>query len=372
VVGAGPAGAIVAWLLAELGFSVIVCEKRGDPAVGVGMSSRTINVAIGKSSIDLLSATGLDSCINQATVPLSRRALHSRSGAVTEQLYGGESDAPVSLLTPPAGVRSGSRLDISSSLIRHVWTHPQIDFQFDRIVTDIEPFSGTVKAVDGWEAEADLVVGADGVNSIVRSCLEKRQNSRTRRSDFNYVYKELHIPAEADLDRSAFHIWPRQGTLLMALPGKDESFGASYFYPAAAERSMNESTVRSWIQQFNVDYADVVNNIFECESALRNNPAGRLVTQTSELWCVGRTVLVGDACHTILPFTGKRINLAIEDCCTLANHIRQMPSLSDAMMAYFTERKVRTDDAAEKARTLGTLVLSSLPDDGVFGHIDNV
>jgi kynurenine 3-monooxygenase len=47
------------------------------------------------------------------------------------------------------------------------------------------------------------------------------------------------------------------------------------------------------------------------------NPTGSLVTVRCQPWFLGTTVLVGDACHAVVPFLGQGMNAAFEDCTVL-------------------------------------------------------
>ena len=48
------------------------------------------------------------------------------------------------------------------------------------------------------------------------------------------------------------------------------------------------------------------------------NPTGPLVTIRCHPWHVGdRVVLIGDACHAVVPFLGQGMNAAFEDCSVL-------------------------------------------------------
>src|SRR5690606_31792150 len=69
----------------------------------------------------------------------------------------------------------------------------------------------------------DLIIGADGAYSAVRTALQY-----TDRFDFsqNYIehgYKELHIPPAygSHLEKHALHIWPRESFMMIALPNAD-------------------------------------------------------------------------------------------------------------------------------------------------------
>ena len=54
-----------------------------------------------------------------------------------------------------------------------------------------------------------------------------------------------------------------------------------------------------------------------------HNPTGSLVTIRCQPWHVGgRVVLLGDACHAVVPFLGQGMNAAFEDCTVLHECLR--------------------------------------------------
>ncbi|KAF9973386.1 hypothetical protein BGZ73_003369 [Actinomortierella ambigua] len=78
-------------------------------------------------------------------------------------------------------------------------------------------------------------------------------------------------------------------------------------------------------------------------------------------WYEGRTVLVGDACHKMIPSTGQGANQAILDCVVLANLIHELPSknvkdLERAFAKYFEIRGETTKAVIDNSKTLGHVV----------------
>ncbi|KAF9162494.1 hypothetical protein DFQ26_003516 [Actinomortierella ambigua] len=88
-------------------------------------------------------------------------------------------------------------------------------------------------------------------------------------------------------------------------------------------------------------------------------------------WYEGRTVLVGDACHKMIPSTGQGANQAIVDCVVLANLIHELPSkdvkdLSRAFAKYFEIRGETTKAVIDNSKTLGHVVSAK---SGIFAPL---
>jgi kynurenine 3-monooxygenase len=79
------------------------------------------------------------------------------------------------------------------------------------------------------------------------------------------------------------------------------------------------------------------------------NPLGSLVTIRCQPWHEdGRVVLVGDACHAVVPFLGQGMNAAFEDCTVLTRCLKQhAPAWDEAFAAYESRRKWHADALAD-------------------------
>jgi kynurenine 3-monooxygenase len=68
-------------------------------------------------------------------------------------------------------------------------------------------------------------------------------------------------------------------------------------------------------------------------------------------WHVGgRVVLIGDACHAVVPFLGQGMNAAFEDCTVLGECLaRHQPDWERAFRDYESRRKENVDTLADLA-----------------------
>ena len=131
-------------------------------------------------------------------------------------------------------------------------------------------------------ADAEVVLGADGAYSATRSALAGAPEFDLRQDFLEHGYKELTIPArkgEFALDPDALHIWPRGGSMMIALPNLDRSFTCTLFWPKFGEGSFAELAPPDRLENyFEREYPDVVGIMPTLVEDYALNPMGSLVT----------------------------------------------------------------------------------------------
>jgi kynurenine 3-monooxygenase len=152
--------------------------------------------------------------------------------------------------------------------------------------------------------------------------MQKRDGFNYSQDYLTHGYKELSIPAGPggayQIEPNALHIWPRGSFMMIALPNRDGSFTVTLFWPFEGPNSFaalrSEADVLAF---FRDQFPDAVPLIPALTEEFLSNPTGSLVTIRCRPWRVGRAVLVGDACHAVVPFLGQGMNAAFEDCTVL-------------------------------------------------------
>jgi kynurenine 3-monooxygenase len=72
------------------------------------------------------------------------------------------------------------------------------------------------------------------------------------------------------------------------------------------------------------------------------------VTIRCQPWRTGRAVLIGDACHAVVPFLGQGMNAAFEDCSVFFQCLEEMNwNWMAAATRYEAVRKIHTDTLAD-------------------------
>jgi len=79
------------------------------------------------------------------------------------------------------------------------------------------------------------------------------------------------------------------------------------------------------------------------------HPQGKLATLYCWPWHAGRTLLIGDAAHAIVPFHGQGLNCGFEDCVALARLLAEGADLVQTCIRFERERRPNTDAIAAMA-----------------------
>lgn len=380
IVGAGLAGCLGAVLIAQQSaLRVTVLEYRHDPRQDSAAKSqgRSINLALSTRGLTALRAAGLDHAVEQAGVPMHGRCAHNRRGGISVQPYG----------QPGQHLLSVSRRKLNEILLDACDSMPSVEVIFGAKCTAVDLEEGRVSFTVSAEPDdgndrrddtasqseertlvADLIVGADGTYSRVRSAMERQlQRFDCSREHISAVYKELTISADsinamcATLSDSArqnimpqeyLHVWPRRNFMLIALPNTDGSFTCTLFMDETELEQLSARGERAVHDFFYEHFPDAAELLPKLGKQFFQSPTSPLVTLRCKPFNYkGRAVLIGDAAHAIVPFYGQGCNAAFEDCVLLATalHANKMQNMQQCLSDYASARKANADTIADLA-----------------------
>lgn len=236
--------------------------------------------------------------------------------------------------------------------------NPNVNIYFEHKCLDVDLETGTTtfETKDGSvvNVKADYVIGSDGAFSVIRNKMMKSGRFNYSQTYLEHGYKELTIAATADnkfaLQNDCLHIWPRGEYMLIALPNPDKTFTCTLFYPFEGKHSFNsmrnEEDVLAFFDQHFADAVPLMPNLV---NDFFDNPTGSLVTVRCYPWVKGKAVLIGDACHAVVPFYGQGMNCAFEDCVVLDECLELYDDMDDAFDEYQKRRKTNADAIADLA-----------------------
>ena len=202
----------------------------------------------------------------------------------------------------------------------------------------------------GEMISGDLLVGADGIHSAIRAQMLGPDKPRfTGHVAWRAVVpvSELgaHAPPESACvwvgsKRHAVTYRLRRGSLanLVAVVESKEAPTESWSATGGREQALND--FRHW--------TPVVQTILEKAATLNRWALYDRIPLKS--WSDRRVVLLGDACHPMLPFLAQGAAMAIEDAYVLARLVTSRDTLNAALGAYELIRKPRTSRVQAGAR----------------------
>lgn len=316
IVGAGLCGTLLAIKMAQRGFEVLVFEKRPDMRNEVLDAGRSINLALSNRGLLALESAGLKDIIIKECIPMRGRMIHPLGGEAFISPYSGR---------PSDYINSVSRPGLNIALINEAEKFDNVTLKFDVPVTHVDLKTATINYLQDGKSiqeQGDIVIGTDGAGSIVR------RSMMTKTSDllFNYSqdflrhgYKELSIhPGENHpwrIEKEVLHIWPRGSFMIIALPNLDGSFTLTMFHPYGSEIGFDQLDTEAKVQAFfEKYYPSLLPFIPHYKEEFFANPVGTLGTIKCYPWqAYGKTLLMGDAAHAIVPFYGQGMNASLED-----------------------------------------------------------
>ncbi|MDQ3087371.1 MAG: FAD-dependent monooxygenase [Acidobacteriota bacterium] len=346
IIGAGLAGSLLAIYLAKRGILTDVYESRGDMRSMKMSAGRSINLALSDRGIAALRQIGMDEYMLREAVPMFGRMVHAADGTTNLLPYSGREGEYIN---------SVSRFGLNIALINEAEKHAGVRFYFNEKCVDFDCKSGKAIFESGKIGTGDTLIATDGAGSAVRNSM---LHGGVPRFDFSqswleHGYKELHIPPGAFLmKKNALHIWARGKFMMIALPNFDGSFTCTLFLAHTGENSFEQLTDEKYLLDFfQTNFADALSLMPTLIEDFFANPIGNLGTIKCFPWNVGgKSLLLGDSAHAVVPFYGQGMNCAFEDCRVLDSLIEEHGTNWETVFTnYGALRKENTDAIAQMA-----------------------
>jgi salicylate hydroxylase len=201
---------------------------------------------------------------------------------------------------------------------------------------------------NGRVERADIVVGADGVRSVVRDwVLGGRGRPRySGTSAFRGIVPVSSLPSLPDPQAIQFWMGPGAHLLHYAIGGQAQDVNFFAVVEGPAEWPRRESwTIPTRVGETVAAFAGWHPAVTEMIAASTFEARwGLFVVSPLRRWHRAAAVLLGDAVHAMLPHHGQGANTTIEDAITLANLIagRGLVDLEATLVRYEQLRRLRT------------------------------
>jgi len=318
IIGAGLCGSLLALRLAQRGYEIKLIEKRPDLRKVVQDAGRSINLAFSNRGIKAMAMVGLKEEVMKLCIPMLGRMIHEEEGNTFLSRYSGREDEHINSISRPG---------LNMLILDAAEVLPNVEILFNKECksVDLEKTTATFTDYDtGKEItyRGDVIFGTDGGGSVVRqSMFNYREFLFSFSQDWlTHGYKEITIPAAEGggyrTDKGALHIWPRGEDMLIALPNLDGSFTVTLFLPFSnSDYCFDNLTTPEMVNEyFTKEFPDAIALMPDLAEEFFENPTGALGTIKCSPWNNhGKTLLMGDAAHAIVPFYGQGMNASFED-----------------------------------------------------------
>jgi salicylate hydroxylase len=219
--------------------------------------------------------------------------------------------------------------------------------QFGRKVTGIDngPDAVAIRFADGSEETVDVLIGADGIHSAVRAAMFGPEHP-----EFTGLVAYRTVVPRAKLsvpNLDAFTKWwgPSPSVQIVTFPLNK---GTETFVFATTPQ--DDWRHESWTMPGDVEELRRVYANFHPEAtallaaATQVMKSALYVREPMLAWSAGRTTLLGDACHPMVPFMAQGACMAIEDAVVLSRALDgvERADVAAALRRYEAARKERT------------------------------
>jgi 2-polyprenyl-6-methoxyphenol hydroxylase-like FAD-dependent oxidoreductase len=224
---------------------------------------------------------------------------------------------------------------------------------------------GRATLTDGTEGRYDLVVGADGINSLVRRLVFPDAPGPEYTGQVCWRHN---FPKPEGQDRLDVFVGSRGKTGLVPLAPELMYLFLIERCPAAEVDVPDEllaPTLRERLAEFGGPVARLRDELISDSAEVVYRPVESLLVPSP--WFRGRVVLIGDAAHATSPHVGQGAAMAIEDAVVLAEEVTSDVD-PDAALGRFMERRfARCRRIWEISRQLGTWEIENAPDADFVG-----
>ena len=337
IVGAGIGGLTMALALQERGFSVRIFEQTKTLGeIGAGMH-------LSPNGVKVLNALGLESAMAAIGArPQAISTKHFRTGLAN---FEGALDAAFEARFG-APFFSFHRADLHAALCDAVKINDPGCIEVDRCAVNVvEDADGVmIEFGDGACASADVVIGADGVHSRIRACV---QGEFDERFTGHVAYRGM-VATDAlppDFVEPKLNIWVGPGKHVVAYPVRR---GELINYVALLEEDNWQG--ESWTTKADKDtlaghfkgWNEIVQTLVDLTLQGQCYKWALLVRDPLPAWSTARITLLGDAAHPMVPYLAQGAVMAVEDAWVLAACLEREANANAALRSYEQARLERT------------------------------
>lgn len=340
VIGSGIAGLSTAIALRKVGIEVALYERAPElREVGAGISlwANALRALDRLGALDAVRAVSLKMTFSEIRGRDGHRPLITLDAAGMEKWSG-----------LPELVRMVHRADLVGALAALL---PPGVARYGHECVAVEDFENRprVRFANGHTDEADAVVGADGIHSVVRAALFGPEPPRYA----GYTAWRGICPRPSSVEVGSIGEWWGRGKRVgvVTIPG-DRVY---WFAVENSPPNLRAADEREHLAKSFAGWAKPAEELFAATPPDRVIRGDILDRPPTRVWSKGRVGVIGDAAHPTTPNLGQGGCMALEDAVVLARHFAGTSGPARAWAAFTAERAPRTGSVVRESWTFGRL-----------------
>ncbi len=215
-----------------------------------------------------------------------------------------------------------------------------------------------VEFADGTYIKTNAIIGADGINSLIRKQLFPK--STLRYSGQTCWRGVSNTKLSTELDSVGFTLWGQQLQFGVSKLDEDKTY---WFAVTLSEPNEKDDTtyLKSKLLKMFSEFDPVVHQLIQnttTEKIIRGDLSDLNILNQ---WHSGNICLIGDAAHSMTPDLGQGGAQAIEDAYYLSNYIHNSNTMEEAYTKFYNKRKSKVEKLVKQSRTTSKIAITSKP-----------
>jgi len=342
IIGSGLAGSFLAFLLAKKGYTIDIYERLAKENIFDEASKRSYNIVLFGYGITVLKEAGLWEVIEPYLLPLN--------GSIT---YIANEKEPIVTRTDPKKTPyfTISRALVAKILLEQAAKNSSVTIHYNTTLLSIDRHTKSfvvqqTKTQKIQSITTDLIIGADGAHSLIRSFLQLGQETHTRQEYAPWTYRQFILSPEMvkklALEEKFVHIWTQKKSFIILHPDKNGFMIALFVFPQKQSLKSAQEIKEFFTEnfpKFSSAYSEII-------PSLLTSPNGSFVTIYADPWYYKDFVaIIGDAAHGFYPFFGQGTSAAFGDVMKLIELIDENKSNWEEIFRLYQEQRKRHTDA---------------------------
>jgi 2-polyprenyl-6-methoxyphenol hydroxylase-like FAD-dependent oxidoreductase len=313
IVGAGPAGAALSFLLARRSVGVTLLERQTD------FAREFRGEALMPTGVEAITQMGLREELDELP--------HTEITAVEFFLL---KRGPLRLSFDSAAdqvfrIRMVSQPQMLEMMVAQAARFPSFHLERRAIVRDLIYEGARVVGVGAETSEGlrefrgALVIGADGRSSVLR----KRAGLHEARfpQTFDVMWGKVPLP-DSMSDRATARAFLNKRNAALAFPAADGQMQFGWLIEKGSYGALHARGIDAWFAQMAGELpADMATHLLANRNAISHPFLLDVICDRLVRWTAPGLLLIGDAAHPMSPVGGQGINIALRDAVIAANHL---------------------------------------------------